>query len=358
MSIKPLFRPIDKSIKSNTPKLQAGTMSHNQQLKTHLDIGILIFPNFQILDAMGPNSVFEVANAFAGVSQNNKNKKMAYRLHMVSQQGGLVKSSSGVEIKTQQLKATDSFDTLILSGGQGTREAVDNKKLIRCIQQVAPNCRRIASICTGTFILGQTGLANERQVTTHWRASRTLAKTFPSLDVISNKIWIRDGNVWSSGGVTAGIDLALAFVTDDFSAEIAKLVAREILVYYQRPGGQSQFSTVEDLCGSEDKFRTLIGWIRNNLQKTLTVETLAEKAAMSPRNFARQFKLAIGKTPAKVVEQIRVEEAKRLVESSSLPMEKIANQCGFSDSEIMRRAFVRIFGCAPRTLRTNKVSLN
>jgi transcriptional regulator GlxA family with amidase domain len=311
------------------------------------EIGILIFPNFQLLDATGPAAVFDVANQLKGGYD--------YKITMLSAQGGLIASSSGVTVATAALKDVPYIDTLMTVGGMGTRQAAADPLVTNYVQSQAPQCRRLASVCTGTFILAQAGVVNGLRVTTHWRQSALLAEMFPDVKVEANKIWVRDGKVWSSAGVTAGIDLALALVAEDCGEEIARQTAREIVVYYKRPGGQSQFSTIEELGGRDNRFKPVLAWIRENISQPIKVENLAEVAAMSPRNFSRQFQKSIGRTPAKAVEQIRVEEARNLVESTDLSVEKIAERCGFSDSEIMRRAFVRLFGRAPRAMRDSRV---
>ena len=309
-------------------------------------IGLFVFSDFQLLDATGPATVFEVADYFAGAGKG-------YELCMISTNGGPVASSSGVVIETVAVNPRKKFDTLIVAGGNGTRAAQQDKTICETVKRLASTSRRIASVCSGTFILAGAGLVDDCCVTTHWRVSSELAKHYPRVKIQADKIWVRDGNVWSSAGVAAGIDLALALVKDDYGDAVAKNTAREIVVYYQRPGGQSQFSTIEELGGSDNRFKPLLVWVRENIGKPIKVEQLAEKAAMSPRNFSRQFQKSVGRSPAKAVEQIRVEEAKYLIESTQLNLEQIARRCGFSDGEIMRRAFIRLFGRAPRSMRVS-----
>jgi transcriptional regulator GlxA family with amidase domain len=309
-------------------------------------IGILIFPGFQLLDATGPTTVFETGNALAADGHG-------YSIDMLSVEGGLVASSAGVEINTKATAAIGQLDTLVVAGGSGTRSAGLNPALLDYLKAIASRCRRVASVCTGSFLLAQAGLIDGLQVTTHWRHSTLLANSFPRVKVVPDQIWINDGKFWSSAGVSSGIDLALALLTDDFGDQLAKQAAREIVVYYKRPGGQSQFSTIEELGDRANRFKPVLAWIRENITQTIKVEQLAEVAAMSPRNFSRQFQKSVGRTPAKAVEQIRIEVAKSLVESTDLNLEKIAERSGFSNGEIMRRAFVRTFGRAPRGLRTD-----
>jgi len=312
-------------------------------------IGIFVYPDFQILDASGPASVFEVADHFSGEDRG-------YQIQFLSLDGGLVRSSGGVAVDTVASNTFTKLDTLMVAGGNGARPSRHNPAICQAINQLAAKSRRLASVCSGTFLLAAAGLIAGCHVTTHWRVSSQLQQLYPSLKVSPDKIWVRDGKVWSSAGVSAGIDLALALVADDYGERVAKQSAREIVVYYQRPGGQSQFSTIEELGNADNRFKPVLAWIRENIAHPIKVERLAEVAAMSPRNFSRQFQKTIGRTPAKAVEQIRVEEAKNLVESTELTLEQIANRCGFSDGEIMRRAFVRLFGRAPRAMRVGQVS--
>lgn len=318
------------------------------KLPNHV-IGMVVFPGFQSLDAAGPASVFEAASYFSTAG--------GYELKLLSAAGGLTESSFGTRIHTSAMQEIDSVDSLVVIGGQGTRKAVVDSVLIEHLRRLGSGCTRLASICTGTFVLAAAGLIRDCKVTTHWRHSQRLVNQFPDLKVVPDQIWIKDGKVWSSAGVSAGIDLALAMVAEDKGAKVAQQCAREIVVYYQRPGGQSQFSTIEDLSERDDRFRSVLVWIREHIARPIKVEDLAAVAAMSPRNFSRQFLKSVGRTPAKAVEQIRVETAKRLVESSELQLDQIAQRCGFSDGEIMRRAFVRLFGQAPRAMRTQNKDL-
>ncbi len=313
-------------------------------------IGILVFPGFQLLDATGPATVFEAASAFAKAAVE---QAASYSLQLLSVDGGLVRSSAGIQMNTNAVAHCGHLDTLIIAGGDGTRSAHLDPAVVEFIKNKAPDCRRVASVCTGSFLLAEAGLVDGRKITTHWRHSSLLSSKFPELNVVPDQIWINDGKYWSSAGVSAGIDLCLALVDDDVGSRISKQVAREIVVYYKRPGGQSQFSTIEELGEHDNRFKPVLAWIRTHISKPIKVEHLAEVAAMSPRNFSRQFQKSVGRTPAKAVEQIRVEVAKNLLESTDLSIEKIAQQCGFSDSEIMRRAFVRMFGRAPRGMRTD-----
>lgn len=311
-------------------------------------VGILVFPNFQLLDVTGPAAVFETADYFS-------NRGEGYDVHVVSLNGGLISCSLNIKLESKPLSNFSNFHTLIIPGGVGAHSPELDPSHFKIVSALAKKCKRITSVCTGTFILAGSGLADGRKVTTHWRHSTDLAAKYPKLNVEADRIWVRDGKIWSSAGVTAGIDLALALVEEDFGDEVAKKSAREVVVYYKRPGGQSQYSTIEELGGSDKRFKSLLAWVRENIAQAIKVEDLAEQVSMSTRNFSRQFQKAVGRTPAKAVEQIRVEEAKILVESTELSIDKIANQCGFTDSERMRRAFIRMFGRAPSSLREKRM---
>jgi transcriptional regulator GlxA family with amidase domain len=311
----------------------------------HIAIGVLVFPDFQLLDASGPISVFEVAHRLAGTDRG-------YQVHLLSAEGGLVRSSAGVSLATIPFAAAGKLDTLIIAGGMGTRKEYEDGRIIDFISRSAEHCRRVASVCTGAFLLARTGLLNGLEATTHWRTAAKLQQDFPGIRVLPDRIWVNCGKFWSSAGVSAGVDLSLALVAGDHGTALAQQVAREIVVYYRRPGGQSQFSSIETFSDQDDRFAALLGWVRENIGRPFTVDDLAERVAMSTRNFARQFRAAVGQTPAKVVEQIRLESARQLVETTDLSIDRIAQRTGFDNSERMRRAFVRAYGRSPRALRT------
>lgn len=310
-----------------------------------LEIAIPLFPGFQVLDVAGPLAVFEAASHFAG-------RAGGYTASLVSCDGGPVTSSAGVAMQSRPLSAARRPDTLLVPGGAGTREGDVDRRLAEYLRACAERSRRVTSVCTGAFLLARAGLLDGRQATTHWRYAGRLARRHPEVKVSADRIWVNDGKFWTSAGVCAGIDLALALVTEDFGRTVARRSAREVVVYYQRPGGQSQFSTVEELCDASGRFAPLLAWIRANVARPLRVEDLAARMAMSPRNFARRFREEVGLTPARVVSQIRLEVARTLVETTRQPIARVARNTGFGDSETMRRAFVRRFGQPPRALRT------
>jgi transcriptional regulator GlxA family with amidase domain len=243
-------------------------------------------------------------------------------------------------------------DTLIVPGGQGTRRAVEQPELIRFIAHAARRARRVASVCTGAFLLAEAGLLDGRRATTHWSACAALKRRYPKVTVEEDPIFLRQGNVWTSAGVTAGIDLALALLEDDAGNDAALAVARQLVVFVRRPGGQAQFSTqLSSRLADLDPLRELQTWITNNLDAPLTVEDLADRAHMSPRNFARVFRGQIGITPAAYVERARVERAQQLLQSQTVTLQQVARECGFGSEDRMRRAFQRRLGIGPAAYR-------
>lgn len=305
-------------------------------------IGILIFPDFQLLDAAGPISVFEIAGRFAGRRATIKPIALA---------AGPVRSSSGVEMFARSFKSAGALDTLIVTGGEGTRTAARSEPTIAFVQSVARRARRVASVCSGAYILAQSGLLDGRRATTHWQRTSHFLAAYPKVRLEPDRIYIKDDNIWTSAGISAGIDLALAMVAEDFGEEIAKQTARQLVIYHRRSGGQSQFSTLLELKEPTGRFKPLLAWAREHLDEALTVEQMAEQANMSSRHFTRAFIAETGMTPSKAVEKLRVEVAKTRVESISEPIEEIARLTGFRDPERMRRAFVRAFGQPPQSLR-------
>ncbi|WNG22778.1 GlxA family transcriptional regulator [Cystobacter fuscus] len=303
------------------------------------DIGFLLYPAFQILDFTGPVAVFEDP---WGAS--------AYRLRMLSEHGGLVSSSSGVTVLTEKWGAP-AFDTLVVVGGLGTREAMQSPPLLDFVRAAAAASRRVASICSGACILAAAGLLDGREATTHWRVAPELQRRHPRVRVDAERIFIQDGPIWTSAGVTAGIDLSLALVEEDLGLEVSRARARDLVVYHRRPGGQSQFSTLLELEPASDRIRQVLTFAREHLHEPLSVERLAQVACLSTRQFAREFHAQTGQTPAKAIERLRAEAARTRLEASSESIEQVADAVGFGDAERMRRAFVRVFGQPPQALR-------
>jgi transcriptional regulator GlxA family with amidase domain len=247
--------------------------------------------------------------------------------------------------------AAGPIDTLIVAGGAGVDAACRDRRLIAWIARASKRTRRTCSVCTGAFLLAEAGLLAGRRATTHWSACADLAARYPDIDVDPDAIYVQDGAVWSSAGITAGIDLALALVEGDLGRSLAMRVARRLVVFLKRPGGQSQFSALLEAQTADDGFAALHEWMAANLAGDLSVERLADQAAMSPRNFARVYAAKFGTTPAKAVEAMRVEAARRALEDSDRQIDEVARRCGFGDEETMRRAFQRRLGVNPRDYR-------
>ena len=305
-------------------------------------IGVLICPDFQLLDAAGPITVFETAA--------REGAPPSYRLRVIARAAGPVTSSSGAQLVAEGFSDAP-LDTLIVAGGWGSREALACERTLEFVRACAGRARRVASVCSGAFVLAASGLLDGRRATTHWGRAAELARAYPRVLVEPDRIFIHDGEVWTSAGITAGIDLALALVADDLGEAVAKRTAQQLVVYYRRPGGQSQFSALIEADRPAGRFSAVLAWARERLGERLPVERLADRAAMSPRHFARAFAAETGMTPAKAIERLRLEAAREQVESGAGPIEGVAAGTGFGDPERMRRAFIRAFGQPPQALR-------
>lgn len=304
---------------------------------------MLVFEDFQILDVAGPVAVFEMPMRGLQLAP--------YHVEIYSLGGGPVRASCGVSMMTQVLPGALKLDTLIVSDGEGTRAVMSDARLIEAIRRLSAGTRRTCSVCSGAFLLAAAGLLEGRRATTHWRRSQALARVFPNVHVEADRIFIQDGKFWTSAGISAGIDLALALVADDLGEETARLAAKELVLHQRRHGGQSQFSVMQDIRLASARFDDLIGWIRSHLGADLNVDTLASQAGMSPRNFARVFRAETGTTPARFIEKLRLEAARQGVEGSSAALQTIAAEAGFGDAERMRIAFIRAYGQPPMALR-------
>lgn len=303
-------------------------------------VAILIFPGFQLLDAAGPVSAFEIAERF---------RPGSYALTVLAPGvGGPVESSSGLVLAAAPLDDA-VYDTVVVSGGDLGRDLPVVLDLAAWL--AASGARRVASVCSGAYLLAEAGLLDGRRATTHWDSTEDFRRRYPRVTVDSERIFIRDGEVWTSAGITAGIDLALAMIEADLGAAVSRRVAQQLVVHQRRPGGQSQFSSLVELGGRTGRFAALVDWMRDRLAEPLTVERLADQAAMSPRNFARAFLAETGTTPAKAVERLRLEIARTAVETTAAPLDRIAETSGFGDPGRMRRAFLRAFGHPPQALR-------
>ncbi len=305
-------------------------------------IGVLVYPDFQLLDAAGPISVFEIAARFAGQPSSIK---------VLAEKAGPVRSSSGVEMLARGLKPSAAITTLMVAGGEGVPQVLECDKVIAFVRGLAKRGVRIASVCSGAYLLAEAGVLDGRRATTHWRRTRHFLSTYPKVKLEPDRIFVRDGNIWSSAGISAGIDLALAMVAEDYGDDIAQATARQLVLYHRRSGGQSQFSSLLELKAPTGRFGPLLSWAREHLDAPLTVEDLAEQAGMSSRHFARAFIAETGSTPSKAVERLRIEVARQRVQSSSEAIERVAQSTGFRDPERMRRAFIRAFGQPPQSMR-------
>ena len=305
-------------------------------------IGVLIFPDFQLLDAAGPIAAFEIASRFA----NN-----VPAIRTIALKAGPVRSSSGVEMLARGLKPAAAISTLVIAGGNGVHAPATCPTTLAFVKRMASRGVRIASVCSGAYVLAEAGLLDGRRATTHWLRTPHFVKTYPKIKLEPDQIFTRDGNIWTSAGITAGIDLALAMVTEDHGEQIAQDTARQLVLYHRRSGGQSQFSSLLELKTPNGRFGALLSWARENLDARLTVEDLADRAGMSARHFARAFAAETGTTPSKAVERLRIEVARQRVQSSGEAIELVAEATGFGDPERMRRAFIRAFGQPPQALR-------
>src|SRR6266481_3788684 len=294
-------------------------------------IGFIVLPGFQML-SVSSLSVFELANWEIG--------EPVYDVHLLSETGGPIRSSVGIGV------ATEPFDGSVVAGAL-------TPGVIKFLRRGLRRSRRVASTCTGAFVLAEAGLLDGRRSTTHWHRARELQARFPKVKVEEDRIFITDGPVWTSAGMTAGIDLALAMIEQDLGADVARAVARQLVVYHRRAGGQSQFSALLELEPKSDRIQSALAYAKRNLTAKLTVKQLANAAHLSPRQFSRAFRAETGQSPAKAVENLRVETARLMMEQSRHPIDVIARQTGFADRDRMRRAFLHTFGQPPQVIRRN-----
>lgn len=309
-------------------------------------ITVLAFPQVQSIDVFGPVEAFTTADRLAGGG--------AYEVEVVAPSAAPLETSSGVRIVPDRAIAAcrGPIDTLVVAGGEGVAAALDEARLPRWIAAAAGRSRRVCSVCTGAFLLAEAGLLDGRRATTHWSGCEELARRYPAVEVEPDPIFIRDGKVATSAGVTAGIDLALGLVEEDHGSRLAREAARWLVLYLRRPGGQSQFSVPQEHpAAARADLGELREWIGANLDRDLSVAALAERCLMSPRNFARVFREEVGTTPAAYVERLRLERARALLEDGAAPVEEVAARCGFGTVETLRRAFRRGVGVSPSEYR-------
>jgi transcriptional regulator GlxA family with amidase domain len=325
----------------------AGMPIVRQKPPNPLLIEIVAFQDAQLLDVAGPLQVFASANDWAQAS----GKPIPYVVRVVAQSTPVI-TTSGLGLMAASLSRHGSpLDTLLVAGGRGVHAAAANKRLVRWLAQRAPQARRVASVCTGAFLLGAAGLLDGRRSVTHWRDCEELARRFPATRVEIDPIFIRDDWLWTSAGVTAGIDLSLAMIEEDIGHTASIAIARDLVVFLKRSGGQAQFSQVLTMQQSDDSFDGLHEWIAGHLHHDLSVAALAARATMSERSFVRHYRTKTGITPARAVEKMRVEAAQQMLVSSREPIKRIAQCCGFGSEDTMRRCFSRQLGAGPQEYR-------
>ncbi|EOL9071466.1 GlxA family transcriptional regulator [Cronobacter turicensis] len=310
-------------------------------------IGFLLAEGFQLL-ALSTPSVFEFANLVIG--------EPFYVLETWSEQGGAVRSSAGVTVSSQPLSDVARADTWLVGGVINPLEAPASAAVAAFLRAASDHSRRIAGICTGAFVLGDAGLLDGKRVTTHWAHAQALEARVPQARVESDRIFITDGAVWTSAGMTAGLDMALGMVEKDLGAEVARAVAHRLVMHHRRSGGQTQHSEMLALSPRSDRIQSALEYTRKNLSRALTVDELADVVHLSPRQFSRLFREETGKSPAKAIEGLRLEAARLMIEQSRLSMDAIAREAGFRDRRHMREVFVRGFGVPPQALRQGRSS--
>jgi transcriptional regulator GlxA family with amidase domain len=305
-------------------------------------VGIVISNGFQLM-ALSTHSVFEFANLVV--------KEPHYELHNYSITGGLVNSSIGITINTEKIEESTSVDTWLVGGVSNPLDMPPAQEIIEFLKLKSTSSRRIGSICTGAFVLAEAGLLNGRRATTHWSFARDLQRLYPKISVEEDRIYIIDDMVWSSAGMTAGLDLALAMVEKDLGFDVARSVAHNLVMHQRRSGGQSQHSELLKLSPKSDRIQNALNYARKNLKNTLSVEDLAEAAHLSARQFSRVFRDETGQSPAKAIESLRLETARIMIEQGKFPLATVAQETGFRDRRHLREVFVKKYGIAPQTLR-------
>ncbi|MBP1886083.1 GlxA family transcriptional regulator [Sinorhizobium mexicanum] len=304
-------------------------------------IGFVVFPGFQVM-GFAAVTAFEMANIAL--------EESCYEIELLSESGGEVKSSAGFGVITKAFDEA-TYDTVMFGAGSTIEPMTPG--LINFARHALETARRVAAPCTGAFVLAESGLLDGRRATTHWAFARQLQERFPTVKVEEDRIFIVDGSVWTSAGMTASIDLALAMIEKDHGQDVARAVARKLVVYHRRAGGQSQFSALLELDPKSDRIQRSIDYAKANLRGVLSVEELADAAGLSARQFSRAFRSETGQSPAKAVENLRVEAARLLMEQGRHSMDVIAEETGFADRDRMRRAFLRTLGQPPQTIRRN-----
>ncbi|WP_347911822.1 GlxA family transcriptional regulator [Pseudomonas grandcourensis] len=307
-----------------------------------ISVAFVVFEGFQSM-ALAAMPVFEYANFSAN--------ETLYDVRVLSENGHNLRASGGLSVGTEAFDGR-VFDTVIVVGGDSIVEQAP-EVVLDYLRASINTARRTASICSGAFVMAQAGLLDGRRATTHWAYARELQARFPAIKVEADRIYVIDGSIWTSAGMTAGIDLALAMVEKDHGAELARAVAQKLVMYHRRAGGQSQHSALLELEPKSDRIQTVLGYAREHLAQTLSVEQLAQVANLSPRQFSRAFRAETGQSPAKAVENLRLEAARQMLERGRLTLDQIALETGFADRRRMRETFLRVFGQPPQVIRRN-----
>ena len=308
-------------------------------------ISIMGYEGSDLVDITGPYEVFATASALA----EEAGRPRPYVIELLSCSDGFLMTDAGLKLCADRtLDQFDGADTILVAGGVGKFAAMSDDAVSSFLRTWFPKVRRIGSICTGAFLLAAAGILDQRRAVTHWRWCDRLVELYPSIRLDRDAIFVRDGDVYTTAGVTAGIDLALAMVEADCGRDLAMAVAREMVVFAKRPGGQAQFSAqLSSQIADRSPIRAVQEWVANHADAQITVEALADRAGMSPRNFARVFKAQTGETPRRYVEKVRLERARMLLEETALPLDRIASSTGFASAEVLRRTFQRQFGVSP-----------
>lgn len=302
-------------------------------------VALVVYPNFQSL-SLSMGSVFECANLLRG--------EQAYEFHLVSDTGGLVMSSQGFAVDTRPMRS-EGYDTVIVSGF--LELDTPENALIELVQKAAAQSRRVVSLCVGAFVLAQAGLLDGKRATTHWLHSPAFKQQYPHIHMDEDRLFVVDGQIWTGAGMSAGIDLALALVENDLGPDLARRIARKLVIYQRRGSEQSQFSALLELDPKSDRVQLAMAYARENLTDDLSVDALAAVARLSPRQFSRVFREETGQTPAKAIESLRLEAARAMMETSRHPIEVVARETGFGDRERMRQAFLRTYGKPPQAMQ-------
>jgi len=315
-----------------------------------LRVGLIGYDGVQALDIIGPSDAFTIAD----IETDNGQRRPCYEAIIIGITNKPFRAESGVSFQPHTtLGNAPTLDTLIIPGGRGARIGQSSSLIAKWISSRAKRIRRIASVCTGVYALAPTGLLDGRRVTTHWRFANDVARRFPKLNVDHDALFLKDGPFYTAGGITASVDLALALIEEDYGPRVALAVARELVVFLKRSGGQKQYSEpLEFQINSTDRFADLASWMVEHMRGDLSLAALAKRVCLSPRHFVRRFKQAFGGTPAAFVENLRLDEARRRLSERTQTIENVASSVGFQSDDVFRRAFQRRFGVKPSSYRS------